>query len=185
MKEFLQSAQKQFEYYKMLGEKAIAQVSDEQLAWQHNEESNSIAIIVQHLAGNMFSRWTDIFTTDGEKPWRKRDEEFVPHVSGRGELMQLWENGWKCLLDTLGNIKEEDYDKPVYIRNQGHSITEAVNRQLCHYAYHVGQIVFIAKLMSGANWQSLSIPRGKSVSYNNEKFAAQKEQKHFTDEFLK
>lgn len=184
MKEYLQSAVKQFSYYKQLGDKTFQQLADEELFWQYNDTCNSIAIIVQHLWGNMLSRWTDIFTTDGEKPWRNRDAEFEVVIANREQMMERWEEGWKRLFDTLNGIKEEDYAKLVYIRNEGHSITEAVNRQLCHYAYHVGQIVHIGKMLQNEEWKSLSIPKGNSSNYNAEKFAQGKGKRNFTDEFL-
>lgn len=184
MKEYLQSAVKQFSYYKQLGDKTFQQLADEELFWQYNDTCNSIAIIVQHLWGNMLSRWTDIFTTDGEKPWRNRDAEFEVVIANREQMMETWEEGWKRLFDTLNDIKEEDYAKLVYIRNEGHSITEAVNRQLCHYAYHVGQIVHIGKMLQNEEWKSLSIPKGNSSNYNAGKFAQEKGKRNFTDEFL-
>ena len=183
--DYLQSTIKQFEYYKMLGEKTFAQVSDEALFWQYNEESNSIATIVKHLWGNMLSRWTDFLTSDGEKEWRKREEEFENDITTRKEMIDKWNEGWQCLSDALNSLKDNDLDKIIYIRNMGHSITEAINRQLAHYPYHIGQIVFIGKMASENNWQSLSIPRGKSKEYNAEKFAKPKHKEHFTNEFLK
>lgn len=132
-KEFLSSAIKQFEYYKLLGEKTIAQLPEEKLFWQYNAESNSIGTIVKHLSGNMQSRWTDFLTTDGEKEWRKRDAEFENDIQSKDELLKIWNQGWECLFNALNSITENDYDKLVYIRNQGHTITEAVNRQLAHY----------------------------------------------------
>jgi Protein of unknown function (DUF1572) len=183
--DYLQSSIKQFEYYKMLGEKTFAQVSDENLFWQYNEESNSIATIVKHLWGNMLSRWTDFLTSDGEKEWRKREEEFDNNITTRKEMMDKWNEGWQCLFNALNSLKDNDLDKIIYIRNMGHSITEAINRQLAHYPHHVGQIVFIGKMVSGNTWNSLSIPRGKSKEYNAEKFAKPKHKEHFTNEFLK
>jgi hypothetical protein len=181
---YLESVTKQFEYYKMLAEKTFEQLSDEQLFWQYNEDSNSIATIVKHLRGNMLSRWTDFLHSDGEKEWRNRDTEFETDMQSRAELMQSWQEGWTVLLDTLHSLQESDLSKTVYIRNQGHSVMEAINRQLAHYPYHVGQIVFVGKMLA-AQWQSLSIPRGQSQQFNAEKFAQEKHQAHFTDEFLK
>lgn len=180
---YLDSAIKQFEYYKMLGEKTMAQIADDKLFWQYNEESNSIATIVKHLRGNMLSRWTDFLTTDGEKEWRNRDDEFEEEVLTRKALADRWNEGWNVLLTTLNSLKEEDLDKIVYIRNQGHTVMEAINRQLAHYPYHIGQIVFIGK-MCAENWNSLSIPKGNSNQYNAGKFSKPKERGHFTDEFL-
>lgn len=172
--DFLESAKKQFEYYKMLGEKTFSQLTDEQLFKKLNEESNSIATIVKHLWGNMLSRWTDFLTTDGEKEWRQRDAEFDNDIAGRTELLEKWNQGWACLFDAIYSLTESDLKKEIFIRNQQHTITEAINRQLAHYAYHVGQIVFIGKLLSNRNWTSLSIPKGNSKEYNREKFAGPK-----------
>ena len=181
---YLESAIKQFEYYKMLGDKTFAQISDDQLFYQFNEDSNSIAIIVNHLSGNMLSRWTDFLTSDGEKEWRNRDAEFENEIQTREEMLEKWDKGWSCLFNTLSELNEQDLDKIIYIRNQGHTVMEAINRQLAHYPYHIGQIVFIGKMLS-EKWNSLSIPKGNSTQYNSEKFSKQKEKFHFTDEFLK
>lgn len=175
---------KQFEYYKMLGEKTFAQLTDEKLFWQFNNESNSIAVIVKHLWGNMLSRWTDFLTTDGEKPSRKRDAEFENDIASKNELLKKWNEGWDCLLAALNGIKPEDMGKIVYIRNQGHTVMEAIYRQLAHYSYHVGQIVYIGKMCSG-DWNSLSIPKGGSETFNSAKFSAETHIEHFTDEFIK
>lgn len=181
---YLESVIKQFEYYKLLGEKTFAQLSDEKLFWQYNADSNSIATVVKHLSGNMLSRWTDFLTSDGEKEWRNRDAEFENDISSKDELVKQWNAGWKVFLDTLHSLKEEDLDKTIYIRNQGHSVMEAINRQLAHYPYHIGQIVFIGK-MCAEHWNSLSIPKGNSKQFNAEKFAKPKHKEHFTDEFMK
>lgn len=181
---YLQSANRQFKMYKQLGEKAMAQMSDEALNWQSNEDSNSTAMVVKHLWGNMMSRWTDFLTTDGEKPWRQRDAEFDNDVKGREAMMAKWEEGWQCLFNALDSITDNDLDKIIYIRNEGHTILEAINRQIAHYSYHVGQIVYIAKLCSNNDWNSLSIPRNQSASYNAGKFAQEKGTRHFTDEFI-
>lgn len=174
----------QFEYYKLLGEKTFAQLADEKLFHQINEESNSIATIVKHLHGNMMSRWTDFLTTDGEKEWRQRDAEFENDISTRDEMMRIWNEGWSCTLNAIKALNEEDLDSEIFIRNQGHSVAEAIFRQLAHYPYHIGQIVFIGKMYS-QNWSSLSIPKGNSEAYNSDKFSQPKEKKHFTDEYLK
>jgi Protein of unknown function (DUF1572) len=181
--EYLASAIKQFEYYQTLGEKAFGQLPDEALFWQYNEESNSIATIIKHLWGNMLSRWTDFLTSDGEKKWRQRDAEFENDITTRSEMMAKWKEGWNCLLNTLRTLKEDDMDRMIYIRNQGHTVAEAINRQLAHYPYHVGQIIYIAKMAAG-KWESLSIPRGASQIYNKEKFAQPKRKQHFTDEII-
>lgn len=183
--EYLESAKKQFEYYKMLGDKTFAQIQDEKLFFKYNDDSNSIAIIVQHLWGNMLSRWTDFLTTDGEKQTRHRDAEFEEIVNTKEELLKRWEEGWNCLFNTLNSLTEEDFEKTIYIRNQGHSVMEAINRQLAHYPYHVGQIVFIGKMLANDNWKSLSIPKNQSGAYNADKFSQPKHKAHFTDEFLK
>ncbi len=182
---FLTSSQKQFEYYKMLGEKTFDQLSDEQLFYQPNENSNSIAIIVNHIAGNMLSRWTDFLTADGEKEWRHRDQEFEDSIHSRTEMMDKWEEGWTTLFSALDSVNGHNFDSIIYIRNMGHSITEAINRQLAHYPYHIGQIVYLGKLLMDEKWASLSIPKGNSIAYNKDKFDAPKERKHFTDEYLK
>ncbi|RZJ82123.1 MAG: DUF1572 domain-containing protein [Flavobacterium sp.] len=182
--DYLPSVKKQFEYYKMLGDKTFAQLSDEQFFYQFNEESNSIAIIVNHMSGNMLSRWRDFLTTDGEKPWRKRDAEFNNNRTDKQELITKWNEGWQCLFDAINNLKIEDLTKEIYIRNQGHTVTEAINRQLAHYPYHVGQIVFLGKMLCNTQWKSLSIPKGNSKSFNDDKFAHPKHTQHFTDEFL-
>lgn len=181
---YLESAKKQFEYYKMLGDKTLEQVTDEQLFWQYNNQSNSIAIIIKHLWGNMLSRWTDFLTTDGEKDWRDRDAEFETDINSRSELMARWEAGWNCLFNTLNSITSEDLDTIIYIRNQGHSVMEAINRQLAHYPYHIGQIVFMGKMLAG-DWKCLSIPKGQSGAFNSDKFSKERGRQHFTDEFLK
>ncbi|MEI6947279.1 DUF1572 family protein [Paraflavisolibacter sp. H34] len=181
---YLESVIKQFEYYKLLGDKTLARIPEEQLFWQYNSDSNSIAVIVKHLWGNMLSRWTDFLTSDGEKEWRHREEEFDNDRRSKQEVLRLWEEGWNCLLSALRPLKAEDLDKIIYIRNQGHTVLEAINRQLAHYPYHVGQIVFLGKMISDGHWESLSIPRGGSKAYNAEKFAAERKRAHFTDEFL-
>ena len=182
--DFLPSARKQFAYYRLLGEQAMSQVTDEQLSWQPNAVSNSIAVIVQHLSGNMRSRWTDFLTTDGEKPWREREAEFDPDSATRAAVLARWQAGWQCLFAALDGLTEADLSRTIYIRNQGHTVLEAINRQLAHYPYHVGQLVFIARLAVGDAWQSLSIPRGSSAAYNAEKFAQPPHRAHFTDEKL-
>jgi hypothetical protein len=181
---YLTSMKKQFEYYKMLGEKAIEQTPDDKLFWQYNDDSNSIATVVKHLWGNMLSRWTDFLTSDGEKEWRHRDAEFENDIKSREELMTKWNEGWQCLFNAINPLSEEDLSKTIYIRNQGQTVTDAMNRQLAHYAYHVGQIVYIAKMAVGSSWKSLSIPKGQSQQYNAEKFSKEKHAEHFTDEYL-
>jgi hypothetical protein len=171
---FLNSAIKQFASYKSLGDKTFAQLSDENLFWQFNEESNSIAIIVQHMAGNMLSRWTDFLTSDGEKTWRKREAEFKSESMTRQQLLNIWEDGWKCLFSTLNSLTDNDLQKTIKIRNQPQSVMDAIHRQLAHYPYHIGQIVHIGKMLADKNWQSLSIPKGKTDEYNSALFSEKK-----------
>ncbi len=181
---YLESTRKQFEYYKMLGDKTFDQINEADIFWQHKPENNSIAILVKHLWGNMLSRWTDFLTTDGEKESRQREAEFEQDIQSKAELLEKWEAGWNCLFTALDSIHTDNFDTIVYIRNQGHTIVEAMNRQLAHYAYHIGQIVFIGRMIKGENWISLSIPKGKSSEYNQAKFAQPKQKTHFTTEYL-
>lgn len=182
--EYLDSVKKQFQYYKMLGEKTFEQLNDEDLLWQ-TEDANSISIIVNHLWGNMMSRWTDFLTTDGEKEWRKRDLEFEDVIKNREDLIAKWEEGWSTLFKAIDSVNDENFGTIIFIRNQGHSIMEAINRQLAHYSYHIGQIVLLGKMRRGEEWTSLSIPKGGSIAYNANKFAQDKKKGHFTDEYLK
>ncbi|MFC5864963.1 DUF1572 domain-containing protein [Acidicapsa dinghuensis] len=163
---FLEDAIGVFQRYKKLAEAAMTQVSEEQLAVALDEESNSIAIIVKHMAGNMLSRWTDFLTTDGEKPWRDRDSEFEVPPANREGLMALWERGWGTLFEALNGLTEADLARTVMIRSEAHSVMQAVNRQLAHYPYHCGQIVFIAKHLAREKWNYLSVPRGRSQEFN-------------------
>lgn len=179
---YLSSIVKQFEYYKSLGDKTFKQLTDEEIHWQNNTESNSIAIIVKHVVGNMLSRWTNFLTEDGEKTWRKRDQEFVDTYKSKKEMLEAWNKGWDCLFNAIKPLEENQLEQVIYIRNQGHTITEAINRQLAHYAYHIGQIVFLGKMITNNNWKSLSIPKGKSISYNQEKFTKEKGRRHFTED---
>jgi len=152
-----------------MAEKAIDQAGDEALHQQADEESNSIAIIIQHMAGNMLSRWADFYTTDGEKEWRNRDGEFIDKKSSRQELLDFWEKGWACCLDVIDHLTPEDLSKTIYIRQEAHTVMDAINRQAAHYAYHVGQIVYLCRMYRKADWQTLSIARNKSVEFNKEK----------------
>ena len=156
-----------FRAYKKLAEKAIDQVKDEELFVKIDEESNSIAVVMKHISGNMISRWTDFLTSDGEKPDRNRDMEFVidPQTS-RQDLMAYWERGWQCVFTAIEPLTADDFTKKVLIRGEPHTIIQAINRQLTHYAYHIGQIVFLGKHFRSAEWQSLSIPRNKSAQFN-------------------
>ncbi|MCL7753443.1 DUF1572 family protein [Polaribacter sp. Z022] len=182
MNSYLESIRKQFEYYKILGDKTFEQITEDKLFWKANEESNSIAMIVKHLNGNMLSRWTDFLNSDGEKTWRKRDEEFDNDIKTKKELLSKWNEGWDCLFNAIIPLTENDLEKEVYIRNMGHSVVEAINRQIAHYSYHVGQIVFIGKIIQNENWNSLSIPKGESKKYNKEKFSKPKRKEHFTND---
>ncbi|HUM51118.1 MAG TPA: DUF1572 domain-containing protein [Chitinophagales bacterium] len=180
-KTYLASTQKLFAYYKKLGDDAMEQVADEKLFFQPNEDSNSIAIIVQHIAGNMLSRWTDFLTTDGEKDWRNRDAEFEANITNRQDLLVFWNKGWNCLFGAMNSLTETDLEKTIYIRNEGHTVVEAINRQLAHYPYHVGQLIFLAKMLNTMEWESLSIPKNKSQDYNQDKFSKEKGDAFFTD----
>jgi hypothetical protein len=168
---FLDSVKKEFTRYKEVAEKAIDQVPADKLFIKLNEESNSIAIIVQHMAGNMLSRWTDFLASDGEKAWRNRDEEFEVRIRNKEQLMDFWNDGWKCLMKALNSLQNEDLNKTVYIRNEPHTVIDAIQRQLAHYPYHVGQIVFAAKILKEGEWQSLSIPKNKSGEFNEKMFS--------------
>ncbi len=188
---YLTSVTKQFLYYKTLGEKAMNQIEPEQLFYSVNEDTNSISVIVNHLHGNMLSRWTDFLTTDGEKEWRNRDSEFENGTSTplsvtekKTELLKNWNEGWECLFKALNDLKAEQLSHIIYIRNEGHTVIEAINRQLAHYPYHVGQIVFYAKQLKKSEWNSLSIPKHKSTDYNAGKFSKEKSIKNFTDDEL-
>lgn len=180
----IQSTITLFKYYKTLGDKTFIQLTDEQLFFQPNGESNSVGIIVHHLWGNMMSRWTNFLNEDGEKEWRNRDSEFETSIQNRQELLEKWEAGWNCLFDSLNNVKENNLNDIIYIRNEGHSIFEAIQRQVAHYAYHVGQIVFLGKWLQKNDWDSLSIPKGGSTAYNDNKFSEEKRKEHFTKEFI-
>ncbi len=184
MTDYLETVKKQFEYYKMLGDKTLLQVPDDKLFWRFNENSNSIAIIVNHLCGNMLSRWTDFLSSDGEKEWRVRDLEFENQLSSRADLIERWDKGWECLFSALNSLAETDLQKMIYIRNQGHTVVEAINRQLAHYPYHVGQMVFIGKMICDQEWITLSIPKGNSEQYNANKFSEPRHKEHFTEEHL-
>ncbi len=171
-----------FQYYKELGDKTFDQLSDKHLFQRLDPDGNSIAIIVNHMWGNMMSRWTDFLTKDGEKEWRKRDLEFEEIIKDRTMLLEKWEEGWAVLFAALKMIDNENMDTTIYIRNLGHTIVEACNRQLGHYAYHVGQIVFLGKHFSGPQWNSLSIPKSGSKDYNEKRFKADKTIKTFVDQ---
>lgn len=173
--QILESVKKQFMTYKNLGEKAIEQLEPEQLFVATNVDTNSIATIVKHLSGNMLSRWTDFMTSDGEKSWRNRDAEFENDIQDKVQLMNIWEEGWLCLFRALDSIQPEQLFHIIYIRNEEHTVMEAIHRQLTHYPYHVGQIIYAAKWLKKSEWNSLSIPRNTSQAYNREKFGQEKE----------
>jgi uncharacterized protein DUF1572 len=164
---YLQESIQQFRRLKELADKAIAQIDPGAVFATLDAESNSIAIIMKHMAGNMRSRWTDLFVSDGEKPDRHRDSEFVIEPENtQVALLDGWEAGWRCLFDALAALTAEDLTRAISIRGESHSVIQAINRQLTHYAYHVGQIVLLAKHFAGGGWQSLSIPRGRSEEFN-------------------
>ena len=164
---YLDGALHTFRDYKKLAERAFAQISDEDFFRTLDEESNSIAINMKHIAGNMISRWTDFLTTDGEKPERNRDLEFVmlPETS-KDDMLAYWERGWQCVFDAVEPLKPEDLMRTIRVRGQDHTVVQAINRQLAHYAYHVGQIVFLAKHFKSSEWQSLSVPKNKSAEFD-------------------
>ena len=164
---YLDDALRSFRDYKKLAERAFAQISDEDFFRTLDEESNSIAINMKHMAGNMISRWTDFLTTDGEKPERNRDLEFVmlPETS-KDDMLAYWERGWQCVFDAVEPLKPEDLMRTIRVRGQDHTVVQAINRQLAHYAYHVGQIVFLAKHFKSGEWQSLSVPKNRSAEFN-------------------
>jgi uncharacterized damage-inducible protein DinB len=166
-----------FRYYKKLGEDAMAQVTDEELRLTLDSEMNSIAQIVKHMAGNMRSRWTDFLTTDGEKPDRQRDSEFVEPPVTRAELMRVWEAGWDSVWRALGPLSESDLGRTVTIRGENHSVMQAINRQVAHYAYHIGQIVMLAKHFHAGQWKSLTVPKNKSAEFNRKVATGEKSQR--------
>lgn len=163
---YLEDALPLFAHYKKLAERALEQVSDEHLFTCLDAEANSIAILVKHMAGNMLSRWTDFLTTDGEKPTRNRDSEFEDPPATRAELLAYWESGWACLFEALHTLTEADLERTVTIRGEAHSVLQAINRQLAHYPYHVGQIVLLAKHCAHDHWQALTVPRRGSTEFN-------------------
>jgi len=162
---YLQVVQKRFNSVKEQGDKTLSQLDNEQLHWAFNEESNSIAVIVKHVSGNMLSRWTDFLTTDGEKATRNRDDEFTDSLQTKEEIMTVWEKGWQVFLDALQGLSEADLNGFVTIRGEQHSVIDAIERQMAHYSQHVGQIVYIAKQVKGSQWQTISIPKGQSQSF--------------------
>ena len=164
---YLQSVLKHLSYYKGLGDKTFTQLNDSDFHFAPNEESNSIAVIIQHMSGNMLSRWTDFLTSDGEKEWRNRDNEFEVNDQTKTQLLDCWESGWQCCLDSINSLKEDDLTKTIYIRSEPLIALDAINRQLTHLPYHVGQIIYVAKIITNTRWNSLSIKRGESQQFNS------------------
>lgn len=160
---------KRFQYYKELAEKTFDQVSEEQLFWKYNDESNSIATLVKHLSGNMLSRWTNFLTEDGEKNWRNRNSEFENDIQSKLEMMEIWTKGWETLFGALDEIKEENWNDLILIRGEKQTVLDAVLRQLAHYPYHIGQIVYIGKMLKNTDWKTLSIGKNQSTPFNMEK----------------
>lgn len=159
--QFLKSVLKEFNDNKKLGDNTFAQLAEKDFHYQPNEECNSIAVIIQHMHGNMLSRWTNFLSEDGEKEWRKRDDEFEVHSLSKEQLLQMWEEGWQLVIITIESLKEDDLAKTIYIRSKPLSVVGAINRQLAHYSSHVGQIIMLGKIVKGKDWQTLSIPRKK------------------------
>jgi Protein of unknown function (DUF1572) len=174
---YLKDSLEVFKYYKKLGENAMAQCPDAGLVVQLDPESNSIGTMVKHLSGNMISRWTNFLTSDGEKPTRDRDAEFEEPPKNRAEILDLWDAGWKCLLSALEGLSDADMTKTVTIRGEEHSVMQAINRQIAHYSYHVGQIVLLARHYAGANWKPLTVPKKKSAEFNQDVAAGKKSQR--------
>lgn len=173
---FLTSVIFQLEENRNIAEKTFGQLKEEDFFWKQNEESNSIAAIIRHMSGNMLSRWTDFLTTDGEKPWRKRDAEFEDGVISKESLMGLWNEGWTCLFDALNQLQNEDLEKTIFIRSKPLSVVAAINRQLAHYSYHIGQLVYIGKLLRGSSWKALTIPKNKSSQFNEREMKKSKKE---------
>ncbi len=165
---FLSSYIKRISYYKELADKTFEQLNEADFHFQPNEVSNSIAIIIQHMAGNMLSRFTNFLTEDGEKEWRNRDTEFEEQQLSKEELLQKWEDGWACVMDTINELTEDDLLQTITIRSEELTVMDALNRQMAHYPYHVGQIVFIGRMIKNKEWRSLSIPKGASDAFNRQ-----------------
>ena len=170
VKNYLDSSRFELGRYKTLGDKTFAQLGESDILWKYQEEDNSISQIVKHVSGNMLSRWTNFLSEDGEKPWRYRDTEFEEPFTTKTEMIVAWEKGWQCLFDAIASINSDNFNSLVKIRNEEHTIVEAINRQLAHYANHVGQIVLLGKMIKGDSWVSLSVPKGESEVFNKEKF---------------
>ncbi len=166
-KDFLETAIRRLKYYKELGDKTFAQLDEVDFYYQPNAASNSISVIIRHLHGNMLSRWTNFLMEDGEKEWRRRDDEFEVHSCSKEQLLELWEKGWDCFLQALEPLKKKDLKKTIYIRQEALTVVDAINRQLAHYPYHIGQIIYIARMIKNEDWKNLSIPKGQSQDYNS------------------
>ena len=179
---YLESVKKQILYYKTIAEKAMDQLEEEQLFLALNENTNAISTIIQHISGNMLSRWTNFLTTDGEKEWRNRDAEFQVVIKTKEDLLSQWNKGWDCYFNAVNGLSLEQLSTIIYIRNEGQTAMDSINRQLAHYSYHIGQIVFYAKMLKQTEWTSLSIPKNNSDSYNADKFSKEKSIKNFTDD---
>ena len=164
---YLESVIKRFGTYKDLGDKTFEQLTEDEFHYRPNEASNSVAVIIQHIAGNMLSRWTRFLEEDGEKTWRNRDAEFEEGKQSKEALIDYWEKGWNCLLGTLQSLKEEDLLKTIHIRNEPLVVIDAINRQLAHYPHHVGQIIYVGKIIKNESWKNLSIEKGKSQEFND------------------
>lgn len=177
---------KQFLYYKLLADKALSQIDDKEMIWfsPDDSNSNSIAIIMQHIIGNIKSRWTNFLTEDGEKPWRNRDQEFIPHKKSYQELLEDWEDAWCLFFDTFNHINNSNIHQVIYIRQQSITVADAYLRQLAHYPYHIGQIVYLAKWICKDKFLSLSIPRHKSDQYNYKKYNFNEGVRHYLDDLL-
>ncbi|MBD0778893.1 DUF1572 family protein [Maribacter sp. ANRC-HE7] len=167
---YLKSVRFEFHKYKQMGDKTFSQLSNDEILWKYNDDDNSVSQIVKHISGNLLSRWTNIFTEDGEKPWRDRDQEFEDPFTSKEDMIGSWENAWQCLFNTLATINATNFHEQIKIRDEEHSLIEAINRQMTHYAVHVGQIVFLGKMIKGQEWISLSIPKGQSETFNKRKF---------------
>lgn len=165
-KEYLDTVIRRVKYYKDLGEKTFEQLNEADLHFQPGSESNSIVIIIRHMVGNMLSRWTNFLTEDGEKAWRQRDDEFEVHDLSKQQIIDHWQKGWDCFINSLESLKEDDLLKTVYIRQEALTVVDAINRQLAHYPYHIGQIIYVAKIILNEKWKNLSIPKGSSQAYN-------------------
>jgi len=171
MNNYITSLINQFDYYKTAGDKTLQQLSFNEMNYQLHDNSNSVSIIVKHMVGNMLSRWTNFLTEDGEKQWRQREQEFEATYTTKAEVLADWEKGWQCLYNAITPLKNNDLERIVYIRNESQTVADAIFRQLGHYSYHIGQIAYIGIMIKNEDWQSLSIPKGKSKAYNDSKFS--------------